>query len=128
MRAGAAVVLAAPCCHHDLQSQVSRSTSPAPYALVTRHGLLSERLLDVLTDAVRASILRTVGYRVDTVQFVSDEHTPRNLMLRAVRTGSPAQAGDLADYDALVAQWGVTPSLATQLAPELEAARARTGR
>ncbi len=128
VRAGAAVVLAAPCCHHDLQSQVSRSTSPAPYALVTRHGLLSERLLDVLTDAVRASILRTVGYRVDTVQFVSDEHTPRNLMLRAVRTGSPAQAGDLADYDALVAQWGVTPSLATQLAPELEAARARTGR
>ena len=50
--------------------------------------LLRERLVDVLTDAIRASILRLCGYRVDAVEFVSDEHTPRNLLLRAVRTGA----------------------------------------
>ncbi len=47
----APVVLAAPCCHHDLQAQVARGSVPSPYAVVTRHGLLRERLVDVLTDA-----------------------------------------------------------------------------
>jgi hypothetical protein len=121
----APVVLAAPCCHHDLQAQVARGSVPAPYGVVTRHGLLRERLVDVLTDAIRASILRLCGYRVDAVEFVSDEHTPRNLLLRAVRTGAPPSASDLADHDALLAQWGVAPVLATGLADELAAARGR---
>ncbi|MSX38865.1 MAG: methyltransferase, partial [Actinobacteria bacterium] len=77
------VILAAPCCHHDLQAQLARTESPSPYGLVTRHGLLRERLVDLLTDALRASTLRIVGYRVDAIEFVSDEHTPRNLLLRA---------------------------------------------
>jgi hypothetical protein len=123
----AAVVLAAPCCHHDLQAQVSRGSVPAPYGVVTRHGLLRERLVDVLTDAIRASILRLCGYRVDAVEFVSDEHTPRNLLLRAVRTGAPPSASDLADHDALVADWGVAPVLADELSGELAAARGRVG-
>jgi hypothetical protein len=121
----APVVLAAPCCHHDLQAQVARGSVPSPYGVVTRHGLLRERLVDVLTDAIRASILRLCGYRVDAVEFVSDEHTPRNLMLRAVRTGAPPSASDLAEHDALVAEWGVAPVLAAELAGELEAARGR---
>ncbi len=121
----APVVLAAPCCHHDLQVQVARSATPAPYAVVTRHGLLRERFVDVLTDAIRAALLRAVGYRVDTVEFVSDEHTNRNLMLRAVRTGAVPSASDLDEYDALVAQWGVSPALAARIADDLRAARER---
>jgi Methyltransferase domain len=117
-----AVVLAAPCCHHDLQAQVSRQDTPAPYALVTRHGLLRERFVDVLTDALRASILRIVGYRVEAVEFVSDEHTARNLLLRAVRTGAPPSPSDVEDYARLVAEWGIRPALAATLAPELAAA------
>ncbi|MFN8157276.1 MAG: SAM-dependent methyltransferase [Candidatus Nanopelagicales bacterium] len=124
VRWGSAVVLAAPCCHHDLQAQVSRSTAPAPYTLVARYGLLRERFLDVLTDTFRASLLRLVGYRVDAVEFVSDEHTNRNLMLRAVRTGAKPSRDDLADYDRLAAEWGVEPALASRIAPELERARA----
>ena len=50
----APVVLAAPCCHHDIQRQLSSSDPPAPYGLVARHGILGERLADVLTDALRA--------------------------------------------------------------------------
>jgi hypothetical protein len=121
----APVVLAAPCCHHDLQAQVARGSVPSPYAVVTRHGLLRERLVDVLTDAIRASILRLCGYRVDAVEFVSDEHTPRNLLLRAVRTGAAPSTSDLAEHDSLVAGWGVAPVLAAELADELEAARGR---
>lgn len=119
----APVVLAAPCCHHDLQTQVTKASTPSPYSVLTRHGLLRERFVDVLTDGIRASLLRLVGYRVETVEFVSDQHTPRNLLLRAVRTGAPAKAEDLADYDRLVADWGVSPALAERIAPELAAAR-----
>ena len=110
---GTAVVLAAPCCHHDLQAQMAKAETPSPYSLVTRHGLLRERFVDVLTDAIRAALLRIVGYRVDTVEFVSDEHTNRNLMIRAVRTGAAPSASDLADYDALLAEWHVAPRSAS---------------
>ena len=62
------------------------------YAALTRDGILRERLADTLTDALRASILRLVGYRVDVVEFVDSKHTPRNTLLRAVRTGAEPQA------------------------------------
>ena len=85
---------------------------------------LRERLGDVLTDAVRAALLRRVGYRVEVVQFVSAEYTPRNTMIRAVRTGAaqPDSQAD-AEYEALVADWGVTPHLQTLLADDLAARR-----
>ena len=84
---GSPLVLAAPCCHHDVAAQLRRATPPAPYASLVRHGILRERFADTLTDALRASLLRLQGYRVDVVQFVESRHTPRNTMLRAVRTG-----------------------------------------
>jgi SAM-dependent methyltransferase len=101
-------VLAAPCCHHDIAAQLKGGTAPAPYGEVTRHPILRERFADVLTDSLRASLLRVHGYRVDVVEFVDSAHTPRNLLLRARRTGA---AGPRDDYDALTAQWGVTPAL-----------------
>ena len=121
----APVVLAAPCCHHDLQAQVARHDAPAPYGVVTRYGLLRERFVDVLTDAVRGALMRVLGYRVDAVEFVSDEHTNRNLMLRAVRTGAPPSSSDLAELDALVSDWQIEPALALRLPDEIAAARAR---
>ncbi len=125
VRWDAAVVLASPCCHHDLQTQVTAASTPAPYGLVTRHGLLRERFVDVVTDALRAAILRLVGYRVETVEFVSDEHTARNLLLRAIRTGAPATAADVESYDRLVAEWGVRPALGERLAEQLTRVRTR---
>jgi SAM-dependent methyltransferase len=113
---GAPLVLAAPCCHHDIAAQLRRTPSPAPYGLLTRHGILRERFADTLTDAVRAALMRSEGYRVEVVQFVESKHTPRNTLLRAVRTGSTsAEAAE--EYAALVAQWQVTPRLAELLAP-----------
>jgi SAM-dependent methyltransferase len=108
----AALVLAAPCCHHDIAAQLRRNPTPAPYAPLTRHGILRERFADTLTDALRASLLRVLGYRVDVVEFVESKHTPRNTLLRAVRTGSPVKGGGLRkEYDGLVEQWSVRPRL-----------------
>jgi SAM-dependent methyltransferase len=112
----APLVLAAPCCHHDVAAQLRKAPTPAPYAMLTRHGILRERLADTLTDALRASLLRQQGYRVDVVQFVESQHTPRNTMLRATRTGRPVAGGGVRkEYDELVASWGITPRLAVLL-------------
>jgi hypothetical protein len=113
---GASLVLAAPCCHHDVAAQLRRTPTPAPYAMLTRHGILRERFADTLTDALRASLMRLSGYRVDVMQFVDSKHTPRNTLLRAVRTGGPVKGGGVRnEYDDLVAAWGVQPRLATLL-------------
>lgn len=113
---GARLVLAAPCCHHDIAAQLRRAPTPAPYAMLTRHGILRERLADTLTDGLRASLMRQQGYRVDVVQFVESQHTPRNTMLRAVRTGSPVKGGSVRkEYDDLVTTWGIRPRLAELL-------------
>ncbi len=112
----AQLVLAAPCCHHDIAAQLRRSPTPSPYAMITRHGILRERLADTLTDALRASLMRQQGYRVDVVQFVESQHTPRNTMLRAVRTGAPVKGGSVRkEYDDLVDAWGISPALARLL-------------
>jgi SAM-dependent methyltransferase len=111
----APLVLAAPCCHHDVAAQLRRAPTPAPYSLLTRHGILRERFADTLTDAVRAGVLRLVGYRVDVIEFVESKHTPRNTLLRAVRTGAAASPQVRAEYDDLVRTWGVHPALAERL-------------
>ncbi|MFE6646148.1 class I SAM-dependent methyltransferase [Nocardioides sp. NPDC057772] len=113
----APLVLAAPCCHHDIAAQLRKAPTPAPYSMLTRHGILRERFADTLTDALRASLLRLAGYRVEVVQFVESQHTPRNTMLRAIRTGSPVKGGSVKkEYDELVAEWGVRPKLGELLA------------
>ncbi|MEV5965169.1 SAM-dependent methyltransferase [Kribbella sp. NPDC051952] len=111
----APLVLAAPCCHHDIQKQLKSVTPPAPYALMTRYGIVRERFADVLTDALRAAVLRQVGYRVEVVQFVDSQHTPRNLLLRAARTGAMPTDDLRSEYEALTGEWQVTPRLAQLL-------------
>ena len=106
-------VLAAPCCHHDIAAQLKTHPAPAAYSEVTRSAILRERFADVLTDTLRASLLRAHGYKVDVVEFVDSAHTPRNLLLRARRTGVPAGRDE---YDALTSEWGVTPALEKLLA------------
>ncbi|MEU8182496.1 SAM-dependent methyltransferase [Micromonospora sp. NPDC049044] len=113
-------VLAAPCCHHDLAMQLRAQPTPAPYELLTRQGILRERFADVLTDALRAGLLRVHGYRTEVVEFVDSQHTPRNLLIRARRTGGEATGAQREEYRELVDQWRVTPRLATLLAADGE--------
>ncbi|HET8605336.1 MAG TPA: SAM-dependent methyltransferase [Marmoricola sp.] len=113
------LVLAAPCCHHDISAQLRRAPTPPGYAMLTRDGILRERLADTLTDALRAAILRLSGYRVDVVEFVESQHTPRNTLLRAVRTGRGADDRARADYATLVDTWRLRPRLAELLGDRL---------
>ncbi|MFC5731078.1 MULTISPECIES: class I SAM-dependent methyltransferase [Nocardioides] len=114
----APLVLAAPCCHHDIAAQLRRTPTPSPYSSLTRHGILRERFADTLTDALRALLLRTQGYRVEVMEFVESRHTPRNTLLRAVRTGDGGSASTVQEYDDLVATWGIRPKLGELLAAD----------
>ncbi len=115
----ASLVLAAPCCHHDVAAQLRRTPTPAPYAMLTRHGILRERFADTLTDALRAGVLRLLGYRVDVIEFVESQHTPRNTLLRATRTGAAPSTAVREEFEDLVRTWNVHPRLADLLEERL---------
>jgi SAM-dependent methyltransferase len=107
----AKLALIAPCCHHDIQAQMNEI--PEPWSLLTRHGIMKERLGDLLTDALRMQIMKLRGYRVEAIEFIGGEHTPRNLMIRAVKTGAVADPAEERKYDEMLALWKVKPALAS---------------
>ena len=114
------IIMAAPCCMHQLQTQVKQS--PEPWGLLTKYGLVKERLVDLMTDSLRAQILKLLGYKVDIVEFIGGEHTARNLLIRAVKSDSSVSDIDRQRYIQMLEQWQVKPYLATLLEQELKAA------
>jgi SAM-dependent methyltransferase len=109
----AQLLLIAPCCHHDIQKQID--AAPEPWSAITKFGLMKERLGDLLTDSFRAQLLRIAGYRVEVIEFVAGEHTPRNLMIRAVKTDAKPDSLDIQRYVEMSSQWGVIPALEKKL-------------
>jgi chorismate mutase len=109
----AKVIMVAPCCMHELQTQVK--DAPEPWGMLTKYGLVKERLVDLMTDSLRAQILKLLGYRVDIVEFIGGEHTARNIMIRAVKTGAPVQPIDKERYEQMLKEWNVKPYLSKLL-------------
>ena len=115
VRSEAKLLLSVPCCHHDLNAQI-RAEGPAEVLRpLLRHGILRERAADLVTDAFRALALRIMGYRTDVVEFVSTEHTARNLMIRAVRGLPLGEPAFVREYAALKEYWGVRPYIEAAL-------------
>lgn len=114
----AKVIMAAPCCMHQLQTQIK--DSPEPWALLTKYGLVKERLIDLITDSLRAQILKLLGYKVDIVEFIGGEHTARNILIRAVKSDLPALEIDKERYIQMLNQWQIKPYLANLLEQELK--------
>ncbi len=115
------LILCVPCCQHHLQRQLDQHRTMAPFHPILRHGVLRERLGDIITDAFRALILRIMGYQTDVTEFVSTEHTAKNVMIRAVRATRPGDAAFVQEYKDLKAIWQVTPYLEEVLGEELAA-------
>ena len=106
----AKLVLVAPCCHHDIQAQMV--DIPEPWSLISKYGIMKERLGDLLTDGLRIQLMKLSGYRVEAIEFIGGEHTPRNLMIRAVKTGAKADQAEEERYQEMVSLWKVKPALA----------------
>lgn len=81
---GARVILAVPCCQHELNRQI-KCDSLKP---VLKYGIIKERIAALLTDALRANLLEQQGYETQILEFIDMEHTPKNLLIRAVKKGS----------------------------------------
>jgi SAM-dependent methyltransferase len=111
VRSEARLLLSVPCCHQALNAVVKPDGAAEVLRPVLRHGILQQRTADILTDAFRALALRIVGYRTDVVEFVSPEHTARNLMIRATRGLPPGDPAFVAEYRDLCRFWGVVPYL-----------------
>jgi hypothetical protein len=105
-------ILCAPCCQHELNKGLSGGGA---MKAMLRHGILRERLADLLTDTFRAQILRILGYRVKIVEFVTHDATAKNLLIRAEYGVAPGQGDAVAEYRALRDLWKVTPWLEQRL-------------
>jgi hypothetical protein len=89
---GAQLIVVAPCCHKELRPQLG---SPEALAPVLAHGLFKERFAEWVTDGLRTLFLGWAGYKVRVIEFVDAGHTPKNLMLAAVRVAEPFQGREL---------------------------------
>ena len=88
---GAGVIMAVPCCQHELNRQIRNDL----FAPVLRYGIVKERMAALLTDALRAELLEQQGYDTQILEFIDMEHTPKNLLIRAVKSSgmrSPKRA------------------------------------
>lgn len=111
-------ILSAPCCQHELQKTLSDDNGA--FAGLMRQSILRERLCDILTDSFRAMILRILGYKTKVIEFVSNEATARNIMLKCVSGVKPGQPGPVGEYLSLKDYWKVVPWLETRLGETLE--------
>ena len=87
----AKVILSVPCCQHELNGKI-RNDLLAP---VLKYGILKERMSALITDGIRANLLESAGYSVQILEFIDMKHTPKNLLIRAVKTGKKQSAESL---------------------------------
>ena len=99
------VILSFPCCQHELNQQIENEL----LAPMLKYGLIKERVASLVTDALRAQILENKGYQVQILEFIDMEHTPKNILIRAVKKGTATGSGG---YRKVMEFLHVTPMLA----------------
>lgn len=112
---GAKVILSVPCCQHELNRQME-SELLAP---VLQYGLIKERMAALYTDAIRAQVLEHMGYRTQILEFIDMEHTPKNILIRAVKQGK--RKDNEAELLELVKFLNVSPTIVRELMGENDA-------
>lgn len=102
--AGAALLVVAPCCQKEIRPQLA---APAVLSAALRHGIFEERQAEFATDALRAQLLEWAGYRTRVIEFISTEHTAKNVMITAVLGGRKADASVAAKIREFAAFYGI---------------------
>lgn len=110
----AALIVVAPCCQHELAPQLAKASDALTG--ITKFGLFKQRQADLVTDAARCLLLEASGYRVKVIEFVSTEHTAKNIMIAAIRATTIDRAAARAQFERLKSEMGFTSQhLATRL-------------
>lgn len=107
----AQVILSVPCCQHELNRQLDSS----PLDIMLQHGLVKERFAALATDSIRAELLNLVGYDAQLLEFIDMENTPKNILIRAYKTGKVATEKQRNDYKAFTAFLNAEPFLEKEL-------------
>lgn len=110
VRWGAAVILSVPCCQHELNGQIHNDV----LAPILKYGLIRERTAALFTDALRAELLEEAGYQSQILEFIEMEHTPKNILIRAVKKGNQRKNTQLRECMDFM---GVNPLLRQLLEP-----------
>lgn len=104
---GAKVIMAVPCCQHEINKQIKCSA----LQLVLKYGLIKERMSALITDALRANLLEEQGYDTQILEFIDMEHTPKNLLIRAVKRKGMKPQSRRMDISEVTGFLGVCPTL-----------------
>ncbi len=104
---GADYIFSVPCCQHEINLQMQRG---GELDVFLRHGIVRERMAALLTDEIRTLVLEDLGYTVDVIEFTDLENSPKNLMLRARRTGRKSEKGRALARE-LARRYGFTQTL-----------------
>ncbi|MET3574547.1 SAM-dependent methyltransferase [Bhargavaea ullalensis] len=115
VRWGAEVILSVPCCQHELFNQLD-----APeLGVMLQHGLIKERFAALATDSIRAELLELAGYDAQLLEFIDMAHTPKNIMIRAYRTGRKPGEDQIQRYKQFRDLLGADPFLERELSGRL---------
>ncbi|MCR5100297.1 MAG: SAM-dependent methyltransferase [Butyrivibrio sp.] len=104
------MIFSVPCCQHELNKQIK----PENLKLMSRYGIIKERFSALATDAIRANILEYLGYKTQILEFIDFDHTPKNLLIRAVkRSVMPRKRAEIAkkEIDDMISEFEFEPTL-----------------
>ena len=106
---GADLIFSVPCCQHELAAQMTSDT----LSLLTRYGIIKERTASLMTDAIRANLLWYSGYNTQLLEFVDMSHTPKNILIRAVKSQIPQKTREkyLVEAENVISEFGFSPTL-----------------
>lgn len=102
-------IFSVPCCQHELNAQIKSDN----FGILTRYGILKERFAAIATDAIRANALETCGYKTQVLEFIDMEHTPKNLLIRAVKANVSEESKEKAraEIKRLTDEFSLEPTL-----------------
>ena len=107
---GAGYIFSVPCCQHELNAQIKSEK----FSLMTRYGIIKERFSALITDAIRGNLLEYMGYNVNLLEFVDLSHTPKNILIRAVKNPNKAESVKLRAMDEvkrMMEEYGLSQAL-----------------